>query len=157
MGSPTDKDVRRVGEKLRLYYSRVISDRETFDRAYKDMMKDNLPQDSSSGKAFADKVFNFVVNKSGGRISGEYISKRARKGKEMVATRAEVQKIEGKPIRKYGKAVRVAKAERRAISYKFSGKQKGRVVYARKISVKTKYGKQIRYIDNRGRYVGLRK
>ena len=147
MTSPTEKDVNRIAEILKNNYGAIIEDKDSFERAYRDYMGDNLLLDTDEGKNFSDKVFR--------RYSKFSIFERRKEQKrEQLAPKVEVKRLEKVPIRKYGIAKRIPKKERFATKFIHAGKIRNRIVFARKMSINTRYGKQVRYIDNRGRYVG---
>jgi len=150
MTSPTDKDILRIAEILKQNYNEVIEDKESFDRAYDDYMESSngaLTRDNDDGIEFSNNVFEKLKDISRGKFREQK--------REQLAPITEVKALKEKPIRGYGEAKRVPKAEKRAIEFNYAGKEKGRIVYARRIQINTRYGKQYRYIDNKGRYVGV--
>jgi hypothetical protein len=146
MVSPTEKDVKRVTDILRSSYGGSIRDRETFNRVYDDYMQSNLPRQSVPGDNFANDVFSRIVDLSGGRVTEKLEPHPQERLADIQPEKAEKYD--------YGKADKVPKEIKGVTRYKYAGKQKQKIVYARRIYIKTKYGRQIRYIDNRGRYVG---
>lgn len=162
----TENDVRRVSGELLRRYGGAIDSMEKFLRSYDIYAKDSylarrsgyIPTQEDGSFLDGSDPDNFCANVAVKVFRANKISWEAKEERrEKLAPMKEVKELEGKPIREYGKAERVAGRERRASQFKFPGRQKGAIVYARRIKINTRYGKQIRYIDNRGHYVGVQR
>lgn len=127
-----DDDFMRLAEKVRNEYGDDISDEETFNYYFDEYTADfnNNVQSERNRK----KVFNNYVELYG-------------------ISRGRKVKPRREPERERELKMRV----RRATRFSVVGKQRGKVVYARRITI-TRLGKPaVRFIDKRGRYVSARK
>jgi hypothetical protein len=156
------QDVERVKQKLISNYGVAIRDMKTFLRAYDVYASDSylarssdyIPDAEEGNVLDGSDADNFCANVAVAVFRNLKISFEAKEEKREKL--APIEEVKGE-FRPYGKAERVPKVERHATKFNFVGKEKGRIVYARRIKINTRYGVQFRYIDNGGRYVGVKK
>jgi hypothetical protein len=161
----TDDDIIRFATEIHRLHNAIIADRDTFMRSYDTYFGaegNNLSRDNPYGVACAKRTWEEYANMFGLDVNvtnnQQIVEENVNKAAEFPQPQNETERV----MRKKGRGVRrqqikkVRNEKEWQKKYKYAGSQREKVVSARKIFVKTKYGKKVRYIDIHGRYVGSR-
>jgi len=165
-------DVERVKREMLKRFGGSIVDVQTFIRAYDYYAEDSYlkcsngytPNFEDGQSLDGSDVDNFmscvwVALATNRNLEDAYINQKEREKKGFLEIAQKKKVIEAGIIPEYApkEAVIAAKKKFAANVFKFAGRQKNAIVTARKIEINTRYGKQKRYIDRKGRYVGMKK
>ena len=128
----TDQDYIRLAENIKNQYGRRISDRDSFDFAYnKYLAGEKIAQQPG----FRDKVF---------------------RGYRQVSPKTSPRR-ERPEMRQATKLQEKSEALKAGEGYIHTGQVKGKIVKARKDSVKVKGKTQVRYRNRKGQFVSIRR
>lgn len=129
--TPPD-EIERVRERIFTSHRRKIADRATFDMAFaKTMMMSDL---TDKQRKFRDDVFNSYKKEYG------------------IATQRELTELR-KDRKEFERDIlRASKGE-----FSIPAREKGRIVYARKDSVRIRGKPVVRYRDKKGRFVSIKR
>jgi hypothetical protein len=163
---PTQEDKKRIAEAIsNLDTQRKIVDNRSFHRAYKDYFE-NHPYWIESQR-LEDDIFSEIQEYYPEMLEQEKEFKKAG-GKSLKQDKQKTSKVVVTDKKKYRKLTS-QRADLKGLDtkfkpfkpskydFKFSGTQKKRIVYARKITIMRKGKQQKMYIDRKGKYVKIRK
>lgn len=133
-----EEDFERLAE--RMYNQRFagqISDRETFEKAWKSYFQGG---ESLKNKKLKENVFRILKDK--------YDVFKGDVSLERKQLREDVKAIKGE---------KTAPSKKIKHEFDFVGTERGRVVYARQIKINFMGKQAVRFIDEKGRYVSVRR
>lgn len=157
-----EKDSERIAKELLRRAGKSIQDRGTFDDAFLQYMG-AAGEPLIEKSKFSDKVFRDyrdIAERDGKTISKKNIFKDAG-GKNLKRDRETTANVVVDSSIEYTKKgagkVDLRGYDTRKERFIFTGRQKGSIVDARKITIRFRGKSQTRYIDRRGRYVSIKK
>ena len=157
-----ETDFDRLAERINRDYGRFIQDKETFDTSFNDYLEDvdtdsRIFLSSNMNHVFSIYATRFRVDKGSTfkKAKGKSFKRDIRQtAKTVVTTKQEYIKRGAKNVDLKGYDTKRARIKAPSASaYRFRGRKKGKIVFARALN--TKLG--LRYIDRRGQYVSIKK
>ena len=164
--SPSPDDIDRINETLDTRDGFKIQDKDSYDLAFDDYM--GIFKPDADQKAFRNKAFSDYVQKHPD-VSTERIFQKA-KGKDLrrdrlttakrvVRTRKEFERLTAPDVDLKGfdtARQRITKSQRIQRDFTIPARSKGRVVFAKRTSVRVRGRSLVRHRDSKGRFVSVK-